>query len=102
MKKQHCYYVYILTNFNETTFYTGVTNDIYRRMYEHKQHINPGFSDKYNLDKLVYCESYESIDEAITREKQLKSWKRQWKLDLIKSQNPMLEDISKKFDDMDW
>ncbi len=62
----------------------------------------PDFLTKYNLDKLVYCESYESIDEAITREKQLKSWKRQWKLDLIKSQNPMLEDISKKFDDMDW
>jgi len=102
MAKQHCYYVYILTNFNETTFYTGVTNDICRRVYEHKQHINPGFSDKYNLGKLVYCETYDLIEDAINREKQLKGWKRQWKIDLIKMQNPTFEDNSEKFNDMYW
>lgn len=82
MNKQ--YYVYILTNYNETTFYIGVTNDIKRRMYEHKNKLLDGFSNNYNLNKLVYVETTESIEDAIKREKQLKRWHRDWKINLIK------------------
>lgn len=92
MNKQ--YYVYILTNYNETTFYIGVTNDINRRMYEHKNKLLDGFSNNYNLNKLVYVETTESIEDAIKREKQLKRWHRDWKINLIKKNNPEFIDLS--------
>ncbi len=92
MNKQ--YYVYILTNYNETTFYIGVTNDIKRRMYEHKNKLLDGFSNNYNLNKLVYVETTESIEDAIKREKQLKRWHRDWKINLIKKTNPEFIDLS--------
>ena len=71
------YFVYILTNYNETTFYIGVTGNLQKRIWEHKNKIVEGFTKKYNINKLVYYESTESIESAINREKQLKRWHRQ-------------------------
>ena len=73
------YYVYIMTNKTQTVLYTGVTNDLTRRVYEHKNHLVKGFSDKYNLEKLIYLEEFSCIRQAIEREKQLKGWKRERK-----------------------
>ncbi len=87
------YYVYILTNFNDTTFYIGVTNNLTKRIYEHKNKLMKGFSNKYNLKKLVYFEETNDINSAIRREKQLKNWHREWKINLIKSKNPNFEDL---------
>ena len=78
MKK--LYYVYILTNYLNTTFYIGVTDNLLRRMIEHKTKLNKGFSSKYNLNKLVYFEQTNDIESALNREKQLKRWHRQWKI----------------------
>ena len=89
------YYVYIITNFNNTTFYIGVTNDLTRRIYEHKNKLIKGFSAKYNLKKLVYFEETSDINSVITREKQLKNWHRVWKVNLIKKENPNFIDLSK-------
>ena len=86
--------VYILTNYNQTTFYIGVTSNLQKRIWEHKNKTFEGFTKKYNVDKLVYFETTESIEAAINREKQLKSWRRQWKIDLIKKQNPEFIDLS--------
>ena len=91
------YYVYILTNKSNKVLYIGVTNDIIRRMYEHKQKLVKGFTKKYNLNKLLYYETTNSIETAIKREKQLKNWHREWKISLIKSKNPDYKDISKNF-----
>ena len=87
------YTVYIITNFNNTTFYIGVTNDLKRRIYEHKNKIIEGFSKKYNLDKLVYYETTQDINSAIKREKQLKNWHREWKINLINKFNPEYRDL---------
>ena len=86
-------YVYILTNNTNTVLYIGVTNDITRRIYEHKSNLVHGFSSRYKLCKLIYCESYNSIVDAIRREKQLKAWRRTWKEDLIKASNPQWKDL---------
>lgn len=88
------YYVYILTNKHNTTFYIGVTNSLSRRIFEHQQKVVSGFSEKYNLTKLVHVEQFNNAKESITREKQLKNWHRNWKLNLIKQNNPLLEDLS--------
>ncbi|MFA6410154.1 MAG: GIY-YIG nuclease family protein [Candidatus Buchananbacteria bacterium] len=87
------YYVYIITNKTQTVLYVGVTNNLSRRIYEHKNKLISGFSSKYNLTKLVYCESYFNPYDAICREKQLKNWHRSWKINLIKQQNPTLKDL---------
>lgn len=87
------YYIYILTNKNTTTLYIGVTNDLNRRIYEHKQKFVAGFTKKYNLNKLVYFEQVENVENAIAREKQLKNWHRDWKINLIKQNNPLFEDL---------
>mgnify|MGYP002522753256 CR=1 FL=1 len=87
--------VYILTNKNKTTLYTGVTRNLQRRISEHKLHINTGFSDRYNTDNLVYYEIYNRLDEAIHREKQLKKWHREWKEALINEFNPEWKDLTK-------
>lgn len=92
MTKQ--YTVYIMTNYLNTTFYIGVTNNILRRVYQHKTKLNKGFTTKYNINKLVYFEVTESIEAAIQREKQLKNWKRQWKIELIIKKNPGFCDLS--------
>ena len=86
--------VYIMPNYLNSTFYIGVTNNLYRRVKEHKDKYNKGFTSKYNLCKLIYFEISDSIVVEILREKQLKNWKRQWKIDLIQSINPSFKDLS--------
>jgi putative endonuclease len=86
------FHVYILSNKFEGCLYIGVTNDIARRVYEHKQKIHNGFVKKYCLIKLVYAEECDNIHDAITREKQLKNWHREWKINLINSVNPNWDD----------
>ena len=88
------YYVYILTNKNHTVLYTGVTNDLIRRVYEHKNHLaENGFTSKYRVNKLVYFEETSDIKAAIEREKQIKSWSRNRKTDLIFENNPNWIDL---------
>ena len=88
------YYVYILSNATNTTIYTGVTNDLIRRVYEHKNNLEPkSFCTKYNVHKLVYFECTPSRYSAIEREKQIKSWNRKRKNKLIETMNPKWEDL---------
>ena len=87
------YYVYIMTNKYNTVLYTGVTNDLIRRVYEHKNKLVEGFTAKYNLTKLVYYEIFKDVKEAINREKQIKGWKREKKEKLIKGFNPDWKDL---------
>lgn len=89
-------YVYILTNKYNSVFYTGVTTGLIKRTFQHKYKQTPGFSAKYNLDKLVYFEIFESILEAIKREKQIKAGSRKDKVELIRSTNPLFEDLYSK------
>ena len=86
--KIHIYYVYIMTNKNKTVLYTGVTNDITRRCYEHKNKLIPGFTSKYNVDHLVFLEIYDFVNQAIAREKQIKAFSRAKKEVLINEFNP--------------
>lgn len=90
------YYVYIITNYTNTTLYVGVTNNIVRRANEHKYKIQNGFSEKYNLYKLVYMEETVSIEDALRREKQIKHWSRQKKEKLINTINPQWNDLMKE------
>ncbi len=87
------YYVYIVSNKHRTTFYTGVTNDIKRRIAEHKELRGSAFCKKYNITDLVYFETFNDIFLAISREKQLKNWHREWKLNLIRSVNAEMKDL---------
>jgi putative endonuclease len=87
------YYVYIVTNKKQGVLYIGVTNDLIKRIYQHKNGLVKGFTKKYNCDKLVYFEIHNDIKEAITREKQMKKWKRQWKIELIEKSNPEWNDL---------
>ncbi len=88
------YYVYILASQRNGTLYVGVTNNLNRRIIEHKTGVNNGFTKKYGVSQLVYYESFHDINMAIRREKQLKNWKRRWKLALIEKDNPTWEDLS--------
>ena len=87
------YYVYIMTNMAFGTLYIGVTNNLIRRVFEHKGKFVEGFTKENDLDKLVYYEVHNSIESAIVREKQLKKWNRNWKLRLIMDMNPRWEDL---------
>jgi|SRR5579872_1865614 len=87
------YFVYILTNFTNTTLYIGVTNNLERRVLEHKFKVQSGFTRKYKLYKLIHYETCAEIIDAIEREKQLKNWHRDWKWNLIKQTNPDLKDL---------
>jgi len=87
------YYVYIMTNRSDT-LYTGVTNDLLRRVYEHREGLAHGFTDRYRIKRLVYYEATSSVEAAIRREKQIKSWRRSKKLELIESVNPQWRDLS--------
>ncbi len=89
------YAVYILTNYNQTTFYIGVTGNLKKRIWEHKNKVVEGFTKKYNLNKLVYYEITDNVETAINREKELKRWHRQWKINLIKETNANVNDLSK-------
>ena len=88
------YFVYILTNKTNKVLYNGVTNNLERRLYEHKNHLVDGFSSKYNTNKLVYYEVSESIESAIAREKQIKSYRRDKKIALINELNSEWKDLS--------
>ena len=87
------YYIYIMSSPNNSTIYIGVTNDIERRIKEHKSGLIPGFTQKYNCCKLVYYEQYSDINQAIEREKKLKKWRREKKEWLIKTMNPDFKDL---------
>ena len=91
------YYVYIITNIGNSVLYTGVTNNILRRMYEHREKLVDGFSKRYNLFKLVHCEEFENILDAIKREKGFKNLSRARKMDLISSKNKLWEDLWLEF-----
>lgn len=86
-------YVYIITNTYHTVLYIGVTNNLVRRIYEHKHKMQKGFSAAYKLSKLVYYEQFSDITQAIEREKQLKKWNRAWKEHLINRANPSWRDL---------
>ncbi len=92
------YYVYILRNKTNTVLYIGVTVNIQRRIYEHKNELLEGFTKKYHVHYLVYYEMYQNIKDAIAREKQLKGWTRIKKVNLIESMNPMWRDLSEEWE----
>jgi len=93
------YYIYILASKKNGTLYIGITSDLIKRVYEHKHGLIEGFTKKYNAHKLVYYETTQDIRNAIKREKQLKAWKRQWKIELIEKQNPKWNDLYYKIAD---
>jgi putative endonuclease len=88
------YTTYILTNKSNSVLYTGVTNNLDRRIYEHKNKLIPGFTKKYNLDKLVWLQRFTGVNEAIAAEKKLKGWVRAKKVELIETDNPSWKDLS--------
>ena len=87
------YYIYILANKRNGTLYIGVTSNLVKRVYEHKNNIIDGFTKKYSIHKLVYYEITDDIESAIRREKQLKKWNRKWKINLIENSNPKWIDL---------
>ena len=91
------YYVYILASKKNGTIYIGFTDDLQRRIQEHKEKSVSGFTARYNVTKLVYFEEYESSDEAYIRERRMKKWKRAWKLKLIEKENPEWKELAE-----DW
>jgi len=97
MPEERQYYVYIMTNKWNNVLYTGVTNDLKRRIYEHKEKLIDGFTKKYNIDKLVYYEATGSIESAITREKQIKGGSRAQKKELVRSMNAGWVDLYEAF-----
>ena len=86
-------YVYLMTNKSNTVIYTGVTNNLVKRIFEHKENLVEGFTKKYNINKLVYYEIFDTIEDAIAREKQIKAGSRKKKLTLINSMNPTFQDL---------
>jgi putative endonuclease len=95
--KNHNYYVYLLANWNNKVLYVGVTNNLERRLYEHKNKLVEGFTKKYNVNKLVYYEMTSDVNAAIRREKEIKKWRREKKNKLIEKLNPNWLDLSE-----DW
>jgi putative endonuclease len=87
------FYVYMMASKKNGTLYIGVTNDLVRRVWEHKHNIIQGFTQKYNIHKLVWFEATSDINAAIVREKRMKKWRRQWKIDLIEKENPGWVDL---------
>ncbi|MBU8932697.1 MAG: GIY-YIG nuclease family protein [candidate division Zixibacteria bacterium] len=87
------YFVYIMASKRNGTLYIGVSSDLIRRVYEHKNNVADGFTRKHGVHRLVYYEIHQDVHEAITREKQLKKWNRRWKLKLIEKENPGWEDL---------
>jgi putative endonuclease len=87
------YYIYILASQRNGTLYVGVTDDLIRRVHEHKEGLIEGFTKKYHVHRLVYYETTPNIKAALEREKQMKKWRRKWKLELIDKHNPLWEDL---------
>ncbi len=94
------YFVYILASFKYGTLYVGMTGDLPRRVSIHQADVVKGFTKKYLIHDLVYFEEYEAAIEAIAREKQLKNWKREWKIELIEKENPDWNDLSENLIDL--
>ena len=94
MPKEHRYFVYLLTNWNNKVMYVGVTNNLERRIYEHKNKMVQGFTEKYNVSKLVYFEEASDVASAISREKEIKKWRREKKDALAMTVNPEWKDLS--------
>ena len=92
--EEKIYYVYILTNWNNKVMYVGITNDLERRIYEHKEKLVKGFINKYNVNKLVYYEQTPDISAALNREKKIKKWRREKKNRLVVNANPLWRDLS--------
>ena len=86
-----------MTNYSQTSFYIGITGNLQKRVWEHKNKFVEGFTKRYNIDRLVYYELTDSVETALNREKQLKRWHRDWKINLIKEMNPEFKDLS-----IDW
>ncbi len=97
MPSEKRYYVYLLTNWNNNVMYVGMTNNLERRLYEHKNKLVKGFSSKYNLNKLVYFEETSEVRSALEREKEIKKWRREKKNSLVKGMNPEWKDLSKEW-----
>ncbi len=91
------FYVYIATNKPYGVLYTGMTDDLNRRMWEHREHVRRGFTDKYNCEMLVWYEVHETRESAFLRERRIKDWKREWKIRLINEMNPDWRDIEEIF-----
>jgi putative endonuclease len=87
------YYVYILSSLHNRVLYTGVTSFLPKRVWEHKTKVIKGFTDQYNVDRLVYCERHDDVTAAIKREKQIKRWRRDWKIEMIEKENPAWDDL---------
>ena len=97
MMMYNTYYTYMMTNITNKVLYTGVTNDLERRVKEHKSGLIPGFTQKYNCKKLVYYESFSDIEQAIRREKLIKEYRREKKNQLVESLNPEWKDLSEEW-----
>jgi putative endonuclease len=100
MQARKKYYVYIMTN-KSGTLYTGMTNNIKKRVYDHKNKLIPGFTEKYNINRLVYYETFDDVYSAIAREKTIKGWLRKKKIELIQKTNPDWKDLAKDWYDQD-
>jgi putative endonuclease len=101
--KAHQYWVYMVTNKGNTVLYTGMTNDVQRRLFEHRTGVDPdSFAWRYQCWKLVYMEVHTDVKRAIAREKRLKNWKRCWKNELVQEQNPHWSDLSSDWDYRGW
>ncbi len=87
------YFVYILTNRKDGVLYIGITNDLVRRVFQHREGAIPGFTNKYNLKRLIYFEAFDDPENAIMREKRMKKWNREWKIELIENNNPEWRDL---------
>ena len=94
MPREHRYYVYLLTNWNDQVMYVGMTNDLVRRVHEHRTHAVKGFTEKYNVNRLVYFEETSDVYAAMTREKQIKKWRREKKNALVMQANPAWRDLA--------
>lgn len=88
------YFVYIMASKKNGTLYIGVTGDLARRVWQHKNNVHEGFTQKYGVHRLVWYEVHREVTEAIQREKQMKKWRRQWKINLIEQENPDWKDLS--------
>ncbi len=93
---EDCYFVYILASKRNGTLYIGMTSDLLKRVDEHRKNLVKGFTAKYQVHRLIYFESIDDFDSALLRERQLKTWKRSWKLRLIEEQNPNWDDLYKE------
>jgi len=88
------FYIYLLASKRNGTLYIGLTNELERRIFEHKNNVSSSFTSKYKVHQLVYFEEYETYEQAFTRERQMKKWKRDWKIQLIEKENPLWKDLS--------